>query len=309
MEKLSINGLETVLEDLTSQQQALSRMVDWIKGLQVVVEIPGMTAEDIELSLEGNRLNLALTGKRSKIAQETDIVVIGNSPQIRTVAGVAEQMANRNEHVVLQGETGTGKEHFARYIHFSGKRGKNPFVRMAASSLSDSGQLGAALDEVGEGTLYLTDIDELDAAAQKDLIGCLAGDNRVLACRIMAATRKDLNQLVAAGQFSAALKEWLGQCYIPLPSLRDRREDIIPLARYYFPILSRKISHTSKVMTPEYLHVLELYDWPGNVRELINTLEQSLYSAGDKSTLFNKDLPTYIRIETVKKVAQQKQGI
>jgi len=309
MEKLTINGLETVIENLTSQQQSLGSIIEVLKALQIRVQIPGLTAEDIELCLKGNQLSLTLSQRNPDKSQGEALAIIGNSAQVRTVAGLAEQMANRDEYVILQGETGTGKEYFARYIHNSGKRRQHPFIRFDGASPAEPGQLGKAMEMAANGTLYLTDIDELDNPGQQELLNLLEADSRCNSSRIIAATRNDLDTLVAAGLFPRALKELLGYCYIPLPPLRDRREDILPLAEYYLPILSGKISHAPKVMTPEYLQVLELYDWPGNVRELLNTLEQSLYSAGDKPTLFNKDLPTYIRIETADKAAAQKQGI
>ena len=112
-----------------------------------------------------------------------------------------------------------------------------------------------------------------------------------------------------SAEFSAKLFALLQDGYIELMELKNRREDIRPLAFYHTERLCRSKGLALKTLSPEYLNRLELYSWPGNVRELINTLEQSLLTARDKKTLFAKDLPAHIRISTIRDAAEQKKGI
>ncbi len=127
--------------------------------------------------------------------------------------------------------------------------------------------------------------------------------------RVITATSADLYELVRKGEFSAELLAILQNCYIELLPLQQRQEDIEALVSFYNTKICQSRGLEPKNISPDLLRMLETYHWPGNVLELVNTVEQLLMTAQNKPTLFAKDLPAHIRIQTIKSSAAQKKGI
>lgn len=169
--------------------------------------------------------------------------------------------------------------------------------------------LNSTFSEVGAGTLFIDGLEDLDQAAQQVLWTHL--DSRTQQCdwRLLAATAVDLSQLVSRGGYSAELWQDLQGGLIVLPPLRERSEEIESLAKHHLRQLCRKYQLADKQLSREYLQMLNSYHWPGNVRELVNTLEQSLVMSGTKPTLFARDLPTHVRLQTMHLCAAHKQGL
>jgi two-component system response regulator PilR (NtrC family) len=246
---------------------------------------------------------------------------IGNSAAMSWLKTVGARAAKRSSTIMVLGETGSGKEMLARYIHHRSPRAGKPFVPVDCTGFSETlfeSQLfghvrgaftGAVRDTLGfvraadGGTLFLDEIAELALSLQAKLLRVLQ-DRRVVPVgatrphpvdiRVISATHRDLGAMVAAGKFRQDLLFRLQVITINVPSLRQRSEDIAQLAEDFLARQARVNAEPSKPLGNRALAALESYPWPGNVRELFNALEQaSVMSDGDTITL--EDLPMPIR--------------
>jgi two-component system response regulator HydG len=235
------------------------------------------------------------------------------SPSMRKVMRQALAIAHLPAPIVLLGETGTGKEVFARAIHDSSPRASRPFVPVNCGAIPDAlleSELfghargafsGAVADKPGlfeaasGGTLLLDEIADLPASLQVKLLRVLqdgqvrrVGSNALvgLDVRVMAATHKDLWALVEAGAFRADLYYRLNVFSLRLPALRERREDIVPLARHFLEQSERPGIR----LAPAAEDLLWRYRWPGNIRELSNVIRYAAAMA-DGSVIQAHHLP------------------
>ncbi len=308
MNDLSINGLNRVVDCLLTKAQHIDDMIRWLTSLKIECDLPGIDHQDIDLKIEENRLHIGL---KSSIVQHAGqrLELIGNSAQIRTIAGLVRELADGTENVVLEGETGVGKHFLATFIHSLSKRNDKPFIRVQAADLVRQSEVKKYLKQAAAGTLFIGNLEDFDLAGQGEFWQQLVTDGGDQKSRIISSTNRDLGQQVEKGLFRSDLKEQLAQCYISIPPLQKRKTDIPLLARHFIPLICARSAKPLKQMSHEYLAQLEMYHWPGNIRELINTLEQSIYSAGEKPTLFSKDLPIKIRLATRGQLAEQKRGL
>jgi NtrC-family two-component system response regulator AlgB len=205
--------------------------------------------------------------------------------------------------VLLRGENGTGKSTFARTLHSLSKRRERPFVTVNCPTLSEqllSSELfghargaftGAVKDQPGRvelaegGTLFLDEIGELSPPVQAQLLRFLQdkeferlgeGRTRRADVRIVAATNRDLEKAVEEGRFREDLLYRLNVIEIRVPPLRERREDILPLARSFVASLAQSTGRSLPQLSPETESMLQAWSWPGNVRELRNAIERAL---------------------------------
>jgi len=226
--------------------------------------------------------------------------------------------------VLIVGETGTGKELFARAIHANSARAAKPFVVVDCAALPESlvesalfgyergAFTGADRPQVGlikqadGGALFLDEVGELPLIMQKAFLRVLQerrfrplGNRHEVESnfRLVAATNRDLEQAVGQGSFRTDLLFRLRAITINLPPLRSRPEDIKDLALHHLGRLCDSYGITPKSFAPEFFDCLLVYDWPGNVRELINTLDRALAAARHEPTLFPTHLPSHIRIK------------
>jgi len=247
--------------------------------------------------------------------------VIGRSAAMREVLDNIQQVAASTATVLLQGESGTGKELIAKVIHQLSNRARQPMVTVHCAALTptlleselfghEKGAFTGAherrigrFEQAQGGTLFLDEIGEIDASTQVKLLRFLGertfervGSNRTLTAdvRIIAATNKNLEELVKAGSFRDDLFFRLRGVELWLPPLRERPEDIPVLAQAFLKEFAEANNKPVTGYTREVLDLLLRYRWPGNIRELRTAIETAVvYCRGDKIT--PRDLPPWVR--------------
>jgi DNA-binding NtrC family response regulator len=249
--------------------------------------------------------------------------IVGVSQRMRDVVDMALSVAPSTASVLIEGETGTGKELVARAIHDHSDRSERAFVVVNCGALAEGvleSELfghergafsGAIASRKGRfeladgGTLFIDEVGELPPQAQVKLLRFLqnheferVGGSAVLKsdARIVAATNRDLKTMVREGTFRDDLFYRLNVVHIDVPPLRVRREDVEHLARHFLDKYCGQMNKKLGELSPEVLHALEAYDWEGNVRELENVMERAVVLCkGDSVTL--RDLPEEVRDE------------
>lgn len=248
--------------------------------------------------------------------------IVGDSPKINVVFERIAQAAGSRANVLIAGETGTGKELFARAIHENSVVSNKRFVVVDCAVLPESlvestlfgHEKGAftGADRVREGlikqadggTLFLDEVGELPLSSQKAFLRIIqehkfrpvGGRIEVeVEFRLIAATNRNLEEMADQGQFRKDLLYRLRSFTIEAPPLRHRTEDIKDLAVYYSNRLCEAYSAETKGFSAEFIEALILYEWPGNVRELINTIEETLSNAKEEPVLYPYHLPINIR--------------
>lgn len=226
--------------------------------------------------------------------------IIGDSPKMEQVFQVIQRIAQSDVTVLVRGETGTGKELVAAAIHKRSKRKDEPFIKLNCAAITDSlleselfGHEKGAFTDAREtrkgrfeladgGTLFLDEIGDISASAQVKLLRVLqereferVGGSKTIKVnvRLVAATNRDLEQMVKDGEFREDLYYRLNVIPIDLPPLRERGDDIRQLVEFF---LEKAMKNHKKIVkiTPEAMDILSNYPWPGNVRELENTIER-----------------------------------
>jgi formate hydrogenlyase transcriptional activator len=250
---------------------------------------------------------------------DTDIV--GSSAGLTDVVHQAELVASGDTTVLVLGETGTGKEMLARFVHERSRRSAGPFVPVNCAALPESlveselfghergAFTGAVASRSGKfeladrGTLFLDEIGDLPADAQAKLLRVLqdrqvqrVGGTQItrVDVRLIAATNQDLEAAVAEKRFRSDLYYRLSVFPIRLPALRERREDIPALVRHYVPHFAKRLQRHVTGVDDAALAELVAYDWPGNIRELQNVVERGVILA-EGPLVRAPDLPTFRR--------------
>ncbi|WP_462324574.1 sigma-54-dependent transcriptional regulator [Desulfoplanes sp.] len=253
--------------------------------------------------------------------------VIGKSPVMRTCFDLVAQAAQCDSNVLVTGETGTGKELFAKTIHANSLRTSGPFVPVDCAALTESllesilfGHVkgaftGADRDRTGlvkqadNGTLFLDEIGELPMSLQKAFLRFLqertfrpVGGNREIQSdfRLIAATNRNLESMVNKGTFREDLYFRLKTIHLHLPPLRERKQDIRHLTLFFTNQLCEQYNKPNKGIDGDLFATLEDYDWRGNVRELANTMERAFVAAGGEKTIYAMHLPPDIRIKVAR---------
>ena len=250
--------------------------------------------------------------------------IIGKSPAIRKCLDVVAMAASSSYAVLITGETGTGKELFARTIHLNSQRRDADFVVVDCAALPEplmesilfghkrGAFTSASQDSIGlikqadGGTLFLDEVGELDLSAQKVFLRVLqerrfrpvgARNEESSNFRLIAATNRNLVRMVEQGRFRQDLYYRLKAVTLNLPPLRQRPADIKALIIYYANYLSEREQISNKGVDTDFMAIMAEYLWPGNVRELFHCMEQAFVAAGDETTIFAMHLPDEIRIK------------
>lgn len=248
-------------------------------------------------------------------------LVPSQSSEMKEVLSTADRAAASSATVLLLGESGSGKEVIARYLHAQSDRAEGPFVAINCATLSaelltselfghERGAFTGAvktklgkIEEASGGTLFLDEIGEIPADLQAKLLRVLqereferVGGTRTIATdvRIVAATHRDLSHAIERGDFRQDLYYRLCVVRLNLPPLRQRREDIPALVEYFLQKHSRESGRPALALAPSVRERLARYDWPGNIRELSNVLERGAVLCQD-GVIELSDLPEEIR--------------
>lgn len=290
-------------------------------------------AGSLAVAIENARLIQELRAARERLREENFYFresarraaapegLVAESPKMRAVMQLIERILETTTTVLVMGESGTGKEVIARYIHYHGPRGSAPFIAVNCSAIPEAlleaelfghekgAFTGAARRKPGRfelasgGTLFLDEIGDMTPVLQAKLLRVLqeqrferlGGTTTVTTdARIIAATHQDLPHLIAAGRFRQDLYYRLNVFPIILPPLRERQEDILPLARAFLVRYSRELRKPVTSLSARVEELLLRYHWPGNVRELENVIERAvILSRGTVVT--EEELPGVIR--------------
>jgi Nif-specific regulatory protein len=283
--------------------------------LQLVAAIAGISAVAIENARQFQWLETE--NERLLSAVNIEHNMIGESPAMQRVYHFISKVAPTNATVLINGESGTGKELAARAIHRNSKRAQKPFMAVNCAALTESlleselfghekgsftgalAQKKGRLEIADGGTIFLDEIGELTPPLQVKLLRVLqerefervGGTVTInVDLRVIAATNKNLEEAIEAGQFREDLYYRLNVVSLEMPALRDRREDIMLLANYFASKYSAKCNRKLNGFTAEARNFLTAYDWPGNVRELENAIERSVV-LGTTDLILPEDLP------------------
>lgn len=250
--------------------------------------------------------------------------IVGQAPAMKEVFRLVRLVAPRTTNVLLIGETGTGKEVIAKSIHKLSKRSDGPYIRVNCGALHENlleselfGHIkgaftGAVENKTGRfeaahcGTIFLDEINSMSPKLQIKLLRVLqereferVGDSKTVRVdvRVIAATNASLEDLVANGQFREDLYYRLNVVPISLPPLRERQDDIGPLAKFFL----KRYAEANKLnqvpeLTDELLQALKLHDWPGNVRELENSIERVIVLSENGHLDVSQLKPNRVRI-------------
>jgi Nif-specific regulatory protein len=283
--------------------------------LKLVAAIAGIAA----VAIENARQFEWLETENERLLSDVNIEhnMIGEAAAMQHVYHFISKVAPTDATVLIYGESGTGKELAARAIHRNSKRAQKGFMAVNCAALNESlleselfghekgSFTGALVQKKGRleiadgGTIFLDEIGELTPALQVKLLRVLqereferVGGTVTLKVdlRVIAATNKNLEEAMEAGQFRQDLYYRLNVVSLELPALRDRREDIMLLANYFADKYGTRCNRKLKGFSPEARTRLTSYDWPGNVRELENAIERAVV-LGTTDTILAEDLP------------------
>jgi DNA-binding NtrC family response regulator len=327
-----INGLQ-VLEQVGSNKRLVSIIITAYEDVRTAVEAMKKGAYDyitkpfdfprleniVEKSVD--LLNLRKEVALLKHGQVRHTEMIGRSPKMQEVFEIIRKVAaGPFTSVLITGESGTGKELVARAVHDNSSNAKKPFVAVSCTALqetlleselfghergafTDAREAKEGLFELAEGgTIFLDEIGDMDLKIQAKLLRALenreirrVGGTKTIKVnvRAVAATNKDMAEMVRRGTFREDLYYRLRVVPIQLPPLRERREDILLIAEQFIRDLNQKFGRNVAGFTPEAADAMTHYDWPGNVRELRNVLER-LVLLEDTELIAPRHLPPEI---------------
>ena len=264
----------------------------------------------IKSAIEKMRLVLEVAALRRQLSDDQDGAFFwGDSPEMQTIARVIDQVADSDVTVLIRGESGVGKDVIARAIHQRSSRRERPFVKVNCAALPEDlleselfghekgAFTGAAITRIGKfeqantGTIVLDEIGELRAALQAKLLHVLQdgqftklGSNKPIDVdvRIVAATNRDLEAMLRAGEFREDLYYRLKVIDVTVPPLRDRRNEIPRLTACFLDRYARRYKRPRNQLSPELQHHFQTYEWPGNIRELENMVKRIVILQDDQ---------------------------
>jgi formate hydrogenlyase transcriptional activator len=309
---LQVQGKSVGVVSLASRQEAAFTQAD--------LEFVGRIAPQIAIAVNNALQHRDLSESRERIVEQKSYLedeiraeqdfedIVGSSRALRVVLQQVDTVAPTDSTVLIEGETGTGKELIARAIHDRSSRRDRTFVKINCAAIPlglleselfghEKGAFtGALIRKSGRfelahhGTLFLDEIGDIPLELQPKLLRVLqereferlgSPHTQKVDVRVIAATNQDLGRMVADGKFRGDLFYRLNIFPISLPALRERPEDIPLLARYFTSKYARQMNKHIESITPETLSALTRYQWPGNIRELQNYIERAVILASD----------------------------
>ena len=257
--------------------------------------------------------------------------IIGRSPAMQEMCKSIGRLAAQDVNLLILGESGTGKELVARAIYHHSSRANKPFLAINCAAMPENlveselfgheqgAFTGAHRQRIGKfeqcdgGTLLLDEIGDMPLAVQAKMLRVLQeqqferlGGNQLVSTRVrvLAATNKNLEQLIAEGKFRNDLYYRLKVVTIQVPPLRERREDIPELAHHFLFAYDRELNREVRGFSPEALDLLQAYDWPGNVRELQSVIKAAILN-GIGGTIRPDDLPGILQVNRIARTGKE----
>lgn len=312
------------------------------------ISIISAFASQASIAIENARFHGELVLSREQLAKENIELkqklterysfsgIIGKSKAMLGIFETIRKIAPYSTTVLIEGETGTGKELIARAIHFNSQRRDKPLVTINCGAMpaelleselfghKRGAFTGASSDKAGlfetanGGTIFLDEIGEMPQPLQVKLLRALqegeirrVGENkpREVDVRVIAATNRDLAEDVKNGTFRRDLYYRLNVVPISIPPLRERSEDIIPLTEHFLEKYSKKMNKGGVKISSEAMKILVSSQWPGNVRELENSIERALALCGDSRTLRPEHFPHLIHKRGIIKELEEKNSL
>jgi two-component system response regulator AtoC len=317
-----MNGLETLRALKAARSELQVIMLSGREHASTIVEAVRLGAADyvvkpddpeglgeialdsaIKSAIEKTRLVSEITELRRQLSDDQDRAFLfwGDSPDMKSIAAVIEQVADSDVTVLIRGESGVGKELVARAVHMRSPRRDRPFVKVNCAALPaelleselfghEKGAFtGAATIRIGKfeqahtGTIFLDEIAEMKAALQAKLLHVLQdaqftklGSNKPIDVdvRIVAATNRDLEAMMLRGEFREDLYYRLKVIEVTVPPLRERRAEIPHLSSFFMDRYARRYNRQPRQLSKELQQLFQSYDWPGNIRELENMIKR-----------------------------------
>ncbi|MBU1193585.1 MAG: sigma 54-interacting transcriptional regulator [Proteobacteria bacterium] len=293
--------------DTTPEKNSLNLDKGYLEHFQNLVDICSIALSNAILYATEKKITQNL--KSALRETKSKDIIIGQSPSFRKCLDLVKSYAETEFHVLVTGESGTGKELVAERIHKASQRKNNAFLVQNCSAIPETllaselfgykkgAFTGATKDKMGlfeaadGGTVFLDEIGDMPMSIQASLLRVLQkneikplGDttSRIVDVRIVAATNKDIKQMIAENSFRQDLFYRLSVLPVHLPPLRDRREDIPLLAMHFLEKEALKAGTLEKKISSEAMHALTSYSWPGNIRELENLIRYLMVTAEDE---------------------------
>lgn len=340
------NGLEAISQFKSSHSQPEIIIITGEgdpDGAELAIETGAWDYVEKPLSMREITLQVtrALQYRQEKMAFRPATLlkregIIGRDPKIKACLEQVVRCAGTDTPVLITGQTGTGKELFARAVHANSIRSKGPFVvldctafpenlvasmlfghRKGAFTGADQTRSGLVL-EADKGTLFMDEVGELPLTVQKSFLRVLqehrfrsvGGQQETVSdFRLVAATNRDLEKMVQDGLFRKDLMYRLRSAIIHLPPLKERKADIETLALHYISSFCKRYHMGVKGISPEFIETLQAYAWPGNVRELVNAIDCAIANAQTHDVLFPLHLPANIRISLKQQAIQTRKTL
>ncbi len=309
------DGIEVLQEIKKKDKDAIVVMISGHGNIETAVQTTKLGAYDfISKPIDMERLKLTIqnglaykrlltANLKMKMMLEKDEKLIGQSEQFKKLFSLIKKISSTSSRVLITGENGTGKALVAKEIHRQSSRAEHPFIQTNCSTIPEDsielelfgcveGYLDFSPDkrqgkfeQANNGTLYLDEISDLSLNAQSKLLNVLSEsriqplgskDFIMADVRIISSTNRDLNMLVSEGNFREDLFHRLNVLNIHVPPLRERKEDIPELVKFFIQKICNENKLGRKILSPEVLTTLSNLKWPGNVRELKNVLERMI---------------------------------
>ncbi len=296
------NGVTGAVQLVNKIDDQIFTDVDMAR-LEQIAHFLSLSIESIVLNQEILRIATSLGREAERLEKESinGVTLIAESPAMREVLKLVRVISKTPVNVLIQGENGTGKELIARMIHQNGERQRKAFIPINCASIPEGlmesqffghekGAFTGAestrkglFEEASGGTLFLDEIGEMPLVIQPKILraiqeeeGCRVGSNvtHQYDLRLISATNRELSEEMTQGRFREDLFFRLFSIEITLPSLRDRKEDIIPLSMHFLKLTNERFGKDIPGFSPEVLNLFESYGWPGNVRQLQKEIER-----------------------------------
>ncbi len=316
-------GILYVLNKLEGEFKARdAKMLETLSGtIAVAIENGQLYGEVKQYAMALEKENLRL---KSEVQSRFNLQgVVGSGRAMHRLFDLLDKVIQTDTTVLVQGETGTGKELIAKVIHYNGPRKDQPFVAENCGALAESlleselfGHVKGAftgavsekkglLESASGGTVFLDEIGEMSSAMQVKLLRALqeghvrpvgGNQHRKVDIRLIAATNRDLEEEVRKGNFREDLFYRVHVFPVTIPPLRERREDIVPLVEHFRSKLAKRTGRQPPRFTARALDLLSRYDWPGNVRELENEVERAVTLATGEKGITEAHLSPKLRV-------------